>query len=300
MKKCKKILVTGGSGLLGSKVAKAGLEKFEVIATYSKNPVQADYRLVPLDITRKAEVFKFIGDEGPDYVVHTAAMTDVDRCEDDRAEAMKINAGGTANVAEACREAGAKMVYISTDAVFDGRRGSYKEDDRTDPINYYGMTKLEGEKAVEKSGAEYIIARVSVLYGWNVKNRLNYVTWLLQELKAGRHVKVVTDQWNSPTFADNCARILLGLLENDKSGIYHASGSERMSRFEFAVKVAEIFGFGPDLMMPVKSGELKLKAKRPFDSSLNVDKITGDLGTKPSGVEESLRQMKKQYKLGIL
>ena len=300
MRKSRKLIVTGGNGLLGSRVAAAGLDKFEVIATYNNNPVKAGYRLVPLDITRKADVFRLIVDEGPDYVVHAAAMTDVDRCEDDRAEAMKINAGGTANVAEACKETGAKMVYISTDAVFDGRTGMYKEDDRTDPINYYGRTKLEGEKAVEKAGAEYIIARISVLYGWNVKNRPNYVTWLLGELKDGRQVKVVTDQWNSPTFADNCAQILLRLLENGKSGTYHASGSERISRFDFAGKVAEIFGFDPSLMTPVRSSELKMKAKRPIDSSLNVDKITNDLGTKPSGIEESLMQMKKQYKFTIL
>ena len=295
----KKLLVTGGSGLLGSKIACLGMKNFEVVATCNRNPVKTDYALIPLDITQKEAVMREIQKIRPDYVIHTAALTDVDYCEDHRKEAREINVDGTRNVAFACRELGIRMIYVSTDAVFDGKKGLYRENDPVNPVNYYGRTKLEGERAIERLDLDYTVARISVLYGWNVKERLNFVTWLIKELKAGNNVNIFVDQWNSPTFADNCAAMLLKLMEKGSQGIYHASGKERISRFDFALKIAAAFKLDKGLIKPVYSSDFRQKAKRASDSSLDVSKIEKELKTKPFDVVQGLSHMRKQFKFKI-
>lgn len=296
----KRLLITGGSGLLGSKIAAVARGKFEVTATCGRNPANPSTgcALVPMDITRKQDVSSVMRKFTPDYVIHAAALTDVDYCEDHRDEARKINAEGTRNVAEACKDAGARMIYVSTDFVFDGRKGLYREEDATNPVNYYGRSKLDGENAATSLDSGCIIARLSVLYGWNVKDRPNFVTWLLKEMKERRKVNIIADQWNSPTYADNCAEILLKLLERGKPGVYHASGSERLSRLEFANRIAAIFGLDQGLIKPVFSRNFRQKALRPRDSSLDVGRIKNELKIATFDADQGLRQMKKQFKFG--
>lgn len=290
-----KLLVTGGSGLLGNKIVNKASENFKVTATYNENPVEGGCESIKLDITQKEEVLRVFKKIHPVYVIHTAAFTDVDKSETEREKAWEVNAEGTRNIAEVCERVGAKMIYISTDFVFDGKRGNYKENDDLNPINWYGRTKLEGEKFVKNYDIEYIIARVSVLYGWNI-NKLNFATWVINKLENKEKISIVRDQWNSPTFADNCADILLELIKRNENGLFHLAGGERINRFDFAKMISEIFDLNADLIKPVKSNEIKQQARRPMDSSLNVDRIKRGLGTKPFNVEQGLRQMKKQYK----
>jgi dTDP-4-dehydrorhamnose reductase len=222
----------------------------------------------------------------PDYIVLTAAMTNVDRCESDPERAWKANALGPKKVALAAREAGSRLIHVSTDYVFDGEKGMYREDEATSPINCYGQSKLAGERFVLEICPNSVIARTSVLYGWNPA-RLNFVTWAMEEMKRGSRINIVTDQYNSPTLASSLAEVLFEI--KDEQGIFHACGSERISRYDFTIKVAKAFGLDESLINPISSDQLSWKAKRPRDSSLDVSMISRLV--KPLNIEEGLRAM---------
>jgi len=286
-----RILVTGGSGLLGSKILKAAEDGYEVISTHHTRSLFPDS--IKLDITEKSEVFHVVQRFKPSTVIHTAAETNVDRCETDRALAWKVNAVGTRNVAEACGKVGAKLVFVSTDYVFDGERGLYVEEDKPNPVNYYGLSKLKGEEALIEHCRDYVIARASVLYGWHPW-KTNFATWVIASLRRGNKIEVVDDHYNSPTFADNLTEVLLEMVEKDLSGTYHTAGDERISRYEFALKAAQTFGLDASLIEPTKMSELRAwVAKRPKDSSLCIDKARKGLKTRLMNVEEGLHAMKR-------
>lgn len=261
------ILVTG-SGLLGSEVINVlRKEHGDVTGTYNSKPKEGAIRL---DITDRDATIGSIARLKPDVIVHTAAQTNVDYCEDHRKEAMAANAYGTKNIVDAARMVDAKVIYVSTDFVFDGMKGMYMEDDPVDPLSYYAYSKLIGEyyvKDLERS----VIARASVVYG---NARLNYVSWVKGSLEKGQKISVVTDQYNSPTLSVDCAEAIAALIKHDAHGIYHTAGGERISRFEFARKIASYYGLDDSLILPVSSDALDQKAKRPMDSSLNVAKVS--------------------------
>lgn len=278
-----------GSGLLGNCFAEMAVNTFVTFATYNEHPLDLKgCKSYYLNITNKADVTTLVQKLKPDYIIHTAALTDVDHCERDKRLAWNINVEGTRHISEISRKISAKLVYISTDYVFDGYGGMYKENDSTNPIDYYGATKLGGEN-LAKDLKDCIIVRPSVLYGWNPM-KLNFVTWVIQELKRGNAINVVNDQFNSPTLADNLVELILELIEKEENGIFHASGSERISRLDFAIRIAEIFGLNKDLIKPITSDQLNWTAKRPMDSSLDVSKISRI--AKPLDVEGSLTRMR--------
>lgn len=284
----KRLFVTGGSGLLGSKFNTIAGGKYEVISTYNRNPTGDS---VSLDITDEEDVLNKIRAVNPDLVVHSAALTNVDYCEDHQEAAYEVNARGTLNMVKACEEMDAKLIYVSTDFVFDGEKGLYHEDDETNPLGYYALTKLQGEEFVQNSNLNYAIARVSVLYGWHTN--FNFVMWVIDELKNGNEINIVTDEYNSPTYADNAAEAMIKIFEENKEGIYHTAGDERVSRFDFARNIAQVFELDESLINPIKSKELIRKAKRPMDSSLSVEKLKSDLNMKMLNTLEGLREMKK-------
>jgi dTDP-4-dehydrorhamnose reductase len=277
------LLVIGG-GLLGHEVALASRDRFETVLTYNTNPMEIEgCKTFQMDITRNVDLIRSLK---PDYIVLTAAMTNVDRCESDREGAWKANALGPRKVAIAAREAGSRLIHVSTDYVFDGEKGMYREDEATSPINCYGQSKLAGERFVLEICPNSVIARTSVLYGWNPA-RLNFVTWAMEEMKRGSRINIVTDQYNSPTLASSLAEVLFEI--KDEQGIFHACGSERISRYDFALKIAKAFGLDESLINPISSDQLSWKAKRPRDSSLDVSMISRFV--KPLNIEEGLRAM---------
>lgn len=285
-----RLFITGGSGLLGSKFNRFA-DDYEVITTYNSNPRE---NAVKLDITDGKDVRDKIESLTPDLVVHSAALTNVDYCEDHQEEAYKINAQATLNIAEACKKVDAKLIYVSTDFVFDGEEGSYSEDHKTNPVSYYGLSKLKGEEFVQNTGGNYAITRVSVLYG--LHTNFNFVTWVINELRAENQINIVTDEYNSPTYADNAAEAILNIYANDKTGIYHIAGDERINRFKFAENIARIFELDETLINPIKSEELTRKAQRPMDSSLSVEKAKNDLDIKLLNTVNGLKEMKKVMK----
>ena len=290
--KIKKILITGTSGLLGSKIAEQARKHYEVIPTYGTKPVFRNS--VKMNITDERNVLRVFSKFRPDIVVHTAADTDVDKCEVEKEHAWKINAEGTKNIAKICSRMKAKIVYVSTDYVFDGNKGVYTEKEEANPVNYYGLTKLEGEKHVLEICEDHLIVRTSVLYGWHPWKR-NFVKWVIRSLTEKRRVNIVNDHYNSPTLAYNLAEAVLEIVKKDLKGLYHTAGSERINRFGFALKIAETFDLDSSLIRPITMSELKMwVAKRPRDSSLCVDKIQKELQTKLLNVREGLKKMKEK------
>jgi dTDP-4-dehydrorhamnose reductase len=182
--------------------------------------------------------------------------------------------------------------------VFDGGKGGYNEQDGTNPINYYGFTKLKGEQSVKSICKDCVIARTSVLYGWH-PNRPNFATCVIESLRSRKKIGVANDHYNSPTWAGNLAEMIMSIVENHLTGIYHTAGSERISRYEFAMKVADVFELDSTLINPVKMNDLKTWiAKRPRDSSLRVEKVLRDSKASPLDVNRGLERMKHGHGTG--
>lgn len=287
----RRLLVTGASGLLGNKIVELARENYEVTPLHNTKPLHLNS--LKLDITNRKEVFNLFNRIKPDVAIHTAAETNVDKCETQKELAWKINVEGTKNVAEACSETNAKMVYISTDYVFDGEKGLYTEEDTPNPINHYGITKLEGENQVKKLCKNHIILRTSVLYGWHPYKQ-NFATWVINSLKQKKKTSIIKDHYNTPTLADNLAEIIIEVVQKNLQGLYHTSGSQRISRYEFAQQIAKIFNLDQSLIKPIKMNQITVwTAKRPKDSSLNINKIKGLLKTRPLNINEGLKKMKE-------
>jgi dTDP-4-dehydrorhamnose reductase len=290
--KMEKLIITGASGLLGSKIVELAKNNYAVTPLHKTKPLHSNS--LKLDITHAIEVLNLSSKLKPYAVIHTASETNVDKCETEKEHAWKINVEGTRNIALACTKANAKLVYISTDYVFDGEKGFYIEEDKPNPINYYGVTKLKGENHVRELCKNYAILRTSVLYGWHPWKQ-NFATWTINMLKQNKEITVVEDHYNTPTLADNLAEITIEAVQKDLQGLYHASGSQRISRYEFARQIAKAFHLNENLIKPIKMGQLTAWiAKRPKDSSLNTDKIQKQLKTKPLNITDGLNRMKKE------
>jgi len=265
-----KILITGGSGLLGLKLRDILQNKnYEVFSTFNNDIINNEdfYRM---DVSIRADVKTVFEHVKPDFVVHTAAFTDVDGCELDQQKARSVNVGGTEKIAMYAHSYGAKLLYVSTDYVFDGKKGNYKETDETNPINFYGLSKLEGEKIIQNICDDYIIARTSVIFG---KGRHNFFTWIIEKLQNNEQINIVTDQFVSPTFNLDLSEQILALIQKNESGIFHTAGGQSISRYNFATIIADIFSLDKTLINPIKMQNIDWVAKRPMDSSLDVSKI---------------------------
>ncbi|MCX8153881.1 MAG: dTDP-4-dehydrorhamnose reductase [Candidatus Bathyarchaeota archaeon] len=289
-----KILVTGASGLLGHQIVAKALEKgFDVYSAYKEN-IASLGKLVKIDLTYQSLVWKTLAIIKPQVIIHAAAYTDVDGCEINKELAFKANAEATKHLAVAAAKFGAHLIYVSTDYVFNGEKGLYTEDEETNPINYYGYTKLKGEYYVEQYAKSWCIARPSVIYGWSHTRKLNFATWIINNLKNNREINVLVDQYVSPTFNTNLAEMLLEIAEKRINGKLHTAGASRVSRYEFALKCADTFNLRTDLIKPAKIEEMSWKAKRPRDSSLNVSNAEVVLDAKPLKLNYALETMKKQ------
>lgn len=285
-----KLLITGSSGLLGNRVVESAIEDCLVIPTHNTKALHPDS--VKLDITDASQTSSLLEGIKPDAVIHTASETNVDRCEVEKEHAWRINVEGSHNLALACNKVNAKLVCISTDYVFDGGKGFYKEDDKPNPISYYGLTKLEGEKRVMQKCGDYAILRTSVLYDWHPWKQ-NFATWAISQLRQNKQIAVVEDHYNTPTLAQNLAEMTVEVVEKDLQGLYHVSGSERISRYEFARRIAMAFDLDSGLIKPIKMNQLVTWiAKRPRDSSLDTAKIQKHLCAKPLNIAEGLNKMK--------
>ncbi len=293
-----KLLVTGASGLYGSKLAQIATEKqHQIYSLHSQHSVTFGIP-IQADITNKSQIESVFRETTPEVVIHAASLTDVDKCETNRELAWKINVDGTGNIAQAAKQINSFVLYISTDYVFDGEKGNYVETDLPSPINYYGYTKLKAEEQIKKTLSEYCIARTSVIYGSTpAAGKINFALWLLNKLKNKEPTKVFTDQWNSPTLNTNLARMTMEIIERKVSGLFHISGATRISRYDYANFLAKTFNLDNNLIIPVSSKDLSFPAKRPKDSSLKTIKAQQTLKNKPLPIEKALEQFKAEYQL---
>lgn len=284
-----KLLVIGATGLVGSNVVQRGESAdFDVVGTYHRNDAGGTERR--LDKTDAGRVRDVATEVEPDAIVDTAAFHAVDDCETERDTAYTVNATGTRNVAAAANEVDAQYVYLSTDYVFAGDPADapYTESDPVAPCNYYAQTKYAGEQAAKVADA-WTVLRPSVIYGLGSSN---FVTWVLGELRGGNDVGIVDDQTSAPTYAPDLARACVDVVSERHTGLYHATGSESLSRYEFTLALAEAYGFDTDLVDPITSEELGQAAPRPTDCTLDSGRLYETLGYEFRGPSEAFEAMK--------
>jgi len=290
----KRILVIGANGMLGQRVIMfySKQENVELLgSSVEPEPVYQNTEYVYCDLSKKV-----IYDFYPDIIINTAAYTNVDKSEVEREIAWKTNVKGVEYIAEGCRVVDAHFIHISTDYIFDGTKGPYNESAIPCPLGYYGRTKLASENALKISGSIYTILRTNVLYGI-AESRPDFVRWLVNTVRKGEKVKIVTDQVNNPTFIDDLVKAISKTIEFNKQGIYNIGGKEFLSRYEFSLIIADFFNLDKNLIIPIKTSELNQAAPRPLKSGLITLKAETELDYKPLSIIESLKMMKKELSI---
>lgn len=296
-----RILITGSNGLLGQKLVAALRDDsaVQLIATSrgaDRTPRPLDERYRSMDITAQAEVDAVFDAVEPDVVVHTAAMTNVDACELDPAACRLQNVTATENLVRASKRLGSHFIHLSTDFIFDGKNGPYREEDDAAPLSIYGHSKLEAERAVMGAGlAKWAIARTIIVYGIaEGLSRSNVVLWAKSALEKGQPIKVVDDQWRMPTLAEDLADGCIRIAKRGATGIYNLSGPDGMSILELVHRVGAFFRLDTSVVSPVKSDTLGQPAKRPPKTGFVLDKARKDLGYQPRSFEEGLAVLQQQ------
>lgn len=284
-------LVVGASGFVGwyLRLVLAG-RGHEVWGTFHSDPLPG---LLPLDILDAEASAALVTGLRPDAIFVPAAIPNVDWCEAHPAESFQVNVLGLCHLLEAGKGHRSRLVFFSTEYVFDGTRGPYSEGDRPNPISVYGRQKLAGEEMVLGQAPENLVVRTTVVYGWERRAR-NFSQRLLAELQAGRRVKVPSDQVSSPTYVPDLAEAACELAEKGCTGLYHVAGSQRVSRCVLARAVADVFGLDGDLLVPTPSALLGQTAPRPLSAGLEVEKLRRELGWAPDGFGEGLARMKRE------
>ena len=299
----KKILIVGGSSLLGYKLSKIAKE-YEIYSTYYKNQIHIENtKSVNINISDRKSCEKIL-ELKPDIIVNSAAMTNVDYCEKFEEEAYQVNVIGTKNLADISKSIKCKFVHISSDAIFSGKNKSFVEEDIPKPVNVYGKTKLESEKMATKV-SNYLILRPSVIFGWiplkHLKTReksvksMNFALWLIKKLYDKQKVSIVNDQFSTPTLADNLAENILEFIKKDLTGVFHVAGLSCVSRLDFSKKITKEFGYSDENVNPCTTKELNQVAARSLHSCLNSDKALKN-GIKLLDLAQAIKIMSKQIK----
>jgi dTDP-4-dehydrorhamnose reductase len=295
----KRILVTGANGMLGQRIIHFFSSNNDIMLLGCSFEPEACYDHIDYkscDITKREKIKEIILDFFPDFIINAAAFTNVDLCESDKETAWKVNVKGVENLAEASRIIDAHLVHISTDYVFDGVRGPYDERAKPNPLGYYGRTKLASENVLKTSGTFHTILRTNVLYGI-ADSRPDFVRWVVNSLKDGKQIRIVTDQINNPTYIDDLVQAINQVFEYKKYGIYNIGGREFISRYEFTLRIADFFNLDKSLITAITTDELKQAAKRPLRCGLITIKAESELGFKPHSINETLSIMKKELLL---
>lgn len=295
-----RILITGANGLLGQAVVHIFSREsdFELIqsSVEEKGYVNFGSDYIRLDITNKEEVKKAVKHYEPKIILNCAAFTDVDKCETERELCWKLNVDAVKNLIIAGRINNSKVIHYSTDYIFDGKHGPYGETSTPNPISFYGRSKLASENALTSSGVDYAIIRTMVLYGLGINVKSNFALWMIDKLKSKESVNIVDDMIGNSTIADDLAYGSLKLIEKNCSGVYNIAGSDIESRYEFTMKLCDVFNFDKKLVKKIKTKDLNQPAPRPLNSGLITLKAESELGFKPMGTTEALRYLK--YQLG--
>lgn len=286
-----KILVTGGSSLLGKALLETAPNDIDTEATWYTNYVLPG--MLRLDITDDKQVKYVISNIRPNVIIHCAGIAAVDYSELYVQETRISNVIGTKNIIDAAKLIKAKLVYISTNAVFDGEKAPYKEDDERQPVSLYGKIKKEVEDTITANMADYLIIRPILLFGWPWPGgRQNWVTRVIQSLERGLPMKIVDDTISQPFYVKSCAEAIWELLADNSRGIFHLGGPDKMSLYDLAIKTAKSFSLNDSLISRASSADFKTLAPRPRDTHFCLDKVK-DLGIKLTTVEAGLMDMQQ-------
>jgi len=296
----KKILIIGASGLVGSTVANYASKNHDLYLVNNKTDFSLhNFPVSNIDlIQNRSGILSIIKDYKPDFVVHTVAYPSVDFCESNKQMADLLHVQITNDIVKACNKIGSRIIYFSTDSVFDGKLSrKYTENDLPNPINHYGKTKLNAEKTLLENCTN-IILRTTVIYGWHTKSR--FTNWVINSLKNFQEVPAFTDQFNTPTLVDDLAKAILQIFSKDMFGLFNTVGSTCLSRYQFALKLAEKFNLDKDLIIPTSSVEKKQIAPRPSNGCLDNSKFQNDMGFKFSDIDTGIDFIYEQSKKQIL
>ncbi|MEK6480161.1 dTDP-4-dehydrorhamnose reductase [Catalinimonas sp. 4WD22] len=298
-----KILITGANGLLGQKLIAllTHAKGIEVVATSRGENVNyydlPEYHFRSLDITDREQVNQIIEEEKPDVIVHTAAMTNVDACEQNQSECWEVNVVAVEWLLEAAKEINAFFIHLSTDFVFSGSNGPLAEDESPAPVNYYGKSKVEAELLVQQSEVKHAIVRTALVYGVAPSmSRSNIVLWVKESLENGKSIKVVDDQYRTPTLAEDLAQACWLIAQKKAQGIFHISDEEVFTPYELAIMVAEHFNLDKSLISRTDSSEFKQPARRPPKTGFIIEKAKKELGYQPHTFKEGLAYLEKHLK----
>ena len=291
--------MTGASGLLGASVVlQAKTSGREVVGLYYAHPIHVPgVQTKRVDLTSASDTSSVIRHFRPQAIIHCAAATNVDWCEDHPRESEQINVGASCLLAELAAELNCQLIYVSTDSVFDGSQGNYSETDEPHPINIYAHSKLRGEAETQRQRTGAIIARVNI-YGWNAQPKQSLAEWVLLRLQAGQRVPGFTDVIFCPMLVNDLAEVLFSMLEAGLGGVYHVVASERISKYELARRIAIQFGFDPEMVFATTVADAHLRAPRPRNLSLNTAKVQSALGSPMPDVISGLRSFKALYDAG--
>ncbi|HEY9075506.1 MAG TPA: SDR family oxidoreductase [Anaerolineaceae bacterium] len=291
----KRLLVTGASGLLGFSLAYQVRDQFMVTGVANRHDLRsAPFTLLVNDLTAPGSLEALYFAAKPEIIVHCAAIANLEQAEANPTLAQRLNAEVPGEMASLARQKGVQFLHISTDAVFDGTRGNYREEDTPNPLSVYARTKLAGEQAVTQANPDALIARVN-FYGWSLTGQRSLAEWFINNLKAGRRVTGFTDVFFGPLQVNLLVEILLKMLARGLSGIYHVVSSETLSKYDFGVRLAERFGLNPELITPGVLASSGLVARRSPRLTLDPAKLSLALGEPLPGQAAGIERLHQQY-----
>jgi dTDP-4-dehydrorhamnose reductase len=296
----KRILITGSNGLLGQKLVEMLVEKpsVETIATArgeNRLPFLEGYQYFEMDTTDATEVDRVLAATHPDVIIHTAAMTNVDQCEMEKDACWKLNVTAVEILIAACKKYDIFLEHLSTDFVFDGTSGPYNEEDLPNPISFYGWSKYAAEKAVVNSDIQWAIARTVLVYGIaHDMSRSNIILWVKKSLEEKKAIKVVIDQFRTPTLAEDLALGCYLIAEKRAQGIFHISGKDFLTPYEMAMMAAEYFSLDKSLISPTDASAFSQPARRPPRTGFDLTKSRKILGYEPHTFREGIALVEKQ------
>lgn len=282
--------------MLGSNLSRLLSQSSHIILATGKNEcrlpqlnIQDNFSYRSLDIRKKDEVFQCITNFEPDIIIHAAAITQVDDCEQNKTICYSTNVDATDYILEAAEEVNSRICYISTDFVFSGEEGPYKESDHPNPVNYYGKTKELAENHIIESNLGWSILRTILLYGKaDQLNRTNFIYWVKNNLEAGKHINVVADQIRTPTYIEDLSWAILNSIERGAQGIYHISGKDILTPFQMALLVARKLELDEGLIHPVDANSFQQLGKHPLKTGFIIDKAIKELNYQPKSFTEAL------------
>ncbi|UAM98821.1 dTDP-4-dehydrorhamnose reductase [Polaribacter litorisediminis] len=294
-----KVVITGSNGLLGQSLLNLLLkqkEKYQVFG-FSRGENRSgrkDFSYVSIDLTNQKNLKKKLQDIHPDFIINTAAMTLVDVCENQKEACDLLNVSVVKWLSEIADELGVHLIHLSTDFVFDGIKGNYKETDTPNPVSYYGVSKLKSEEVLVNSKINFAILRTILVYGKVFDmSRSNIVLWVKQMLEAGKEITVVNDQYRMPTYVKDLARACKITMDKRATGIYHVSSNKLFSVYEIAQQIAEVFQLDKSLIKPISSSSLNQIGKRPPKTGFDLSKTHKELDFYPRPFKESLQKFKE-------